>query len=172
MGRTAKLNEAEKSTIIKETAKGTSLHDVSRIWGQRVDTFNIHVKDSSPRKSRSDRCVLKVTTQCNLQKIIGKLCGKPGHFLTVSKLLETNYWRQWPSTEVFDKDLFWSPDAKNAGRIGYKIHEDKHEASYFQSPERHLTCLTDGRRSRSTKGTNATNDPYGNRQESGEMIIW
>uniref|UniRef100_A0A0L8H392 Tc3 transposase DNA binding domain-containing protein n=1 Tax=Octopus bimaculoides TaxID=37653 RepID=A0A0L8H392_OCTBM len=78
MGRGKGLNKEEKSIIMKESTKGTSLHVIAEKLGRHVDTVRRFLKDPSPRKKRSDCGTSKTVTARDLRNIGHKLREKPG----------------------------------------------------------------------------------------------
>uniref|UniRef100_A0A0L8FUY2 Transposase Tc1-like domain-containing protein n=1 Tax=Octopus bimaculoides TaxID=37653 RepID=A0A0L8FUY2_OCTBM len=67
-----------KSVIIKESAKGTSLHVIAEKLGRHVDMVRQLLKDSSPKKKWSNCGTSKTVTARDLRHIGRKLHGKLG----------------------------------------------------------------------------------------------
>jgi len=78
MGRAKGLTEAEKETIVKGIAKGTSPKVIAHSIGRHVDTVKRFLADPSQRKKRSDSGVLKAVTTRELRIVKRQLFKKPG----------------------------------------------------------------------------------------------
>jgi hypothetical protein len=78
MGRGTELTEDERRTIIKETAKGTSVEAVAHQIGRHPRTIKRFLADPSPRKKRSDAGSSKLQTERNMRRIRRAFVAKPG----------------------------------------------------------------------------------------------
>lgn len=78
MGRCKDLSEAEKATIVKECAKGTSFKDIATKINRHVVTVRRYLENPSKRKSRSDRGILKSVTKRDLNQVKRSLRKIPG----------------------------------------------------------------------------------------------
>jgi len=78
MGRSRSLTEAEKATIVKESAKGSSSEAIAKKLGRHVDTVKRFQKDPSPRKKRSDSGTSRTVNERDMRNIGRELRRRPG----------------------------------------------------------------------------------------------
>lgn len=79
MGRGKDLNDEEKSQIVKELAKSTSLEDIAKKINRHLETVKRFVADlMKKRKTRSDCGVLKSVSKRDLRRLKLNLRKQPG----------------------------------------------------------------------------------------------
>lgn len=101
-GREKGFNDEKTFLIIKESAKGNSLHIIAEMFGRHVDKVRRFLKNPSQMKKRSDCGTSKIETATDLGNIIRKSGGKSGKtskpIFTAAGLphgLEISPWGQW-----------------------------------------------------------------------------